>query len=287
MKVCMEACAEQDKAFVILDRPNPLGGNRVEGPWLEDKKYESFVSFFAVPYVHGMTMGELAQLVNKQFYPDYKKLSVVKMTGWTREMTWPDTGREWIPTSPHLPHAKVAATYAATGILGELYVISNGVGYTQPFDIVGAPWIKGEALATAMNEYWSDPDAYYQPMADGKPPKAKLPASPKPEGVTFRSVRFKPYYATFAKETCQGVQVHADPRTAGTLVEINFRLLEALGAKAIFDKAPKRHEMFDKVCGSDEPRRYLTEGRDLAPLFEKWRGKCDEFRTARATFLLY
>jgi len=271
---------------VILDRPNPLGGERVEGPGTVEKQYESFVSFFSVPYVHGMTMGELAQLVNKQFYPDYKKLSVIKMTGWTRRMTWTETGREWIPTSPHLPHAKVAATYAATGILGELYVISNGVGYTQPFDIVGAPWVKGEALATAMNEYWTNPDDYYQPVADGKKPTKAKP-SPKPEGVTFRFVRFKPYYATFAKETCQGVQVHVDVPKAGALVEVNFRLLEALGAKEILAKAPKRHEMFDKVCGSGEARAYLTESRDLAPLFEKWRQECEAFRAARAPFLLY
>jgi uncharacterized protein YbbC (DUF1343 family) len=286
MKVCMEACAENDKGFMILDRPNPLGGKRVEGPGTVEKGYESFVSFFSVPYVHGMTMGELAQLVNKQFYPDYKKLSVIKMTGWTRDTIWTDTGRDWIPTSPHLPHAKVAASYAATGILGELYVVSNGVGYTLPFDIVGAPWVNGVALEEALNAHWNNPREYYQRRAAGKPPKG-MERSPGPAGVTFRAIHFKPFYATFAKEPCQGVQVHADMANAGTLVEINFRLLQALGAKEILDKAPKRHDMFDKVCGSDEPRRYLMEGRELEPLFAKWRQQCKAFEASRRPFLLY
>ena len=285
MKVAMEACAEQDKEFVVLDRANPLGGARVEGPRLDEKTYSSFVGIVDVPYVHGMTTGELAQLMRERFVPDYKKLRVVKMTGWSRDMVWEDTGHAWVPTSPHVPHVSSVAAYAATGIVGELYVISNGVGYTQPFEIVGAPYVDGEALSDALNEHWTNPRAAYEAIAAKKVANAEK--SPKPKGVFFRSIRFKPFYATFAKEVCQGVQVHIDPKRAETIVEINYRLMEALGAKKILEEAPKRHDMFDKVNGSDEVRTYLMEGRDLGELFAKWKTQCAQFKEARKKYLLY
>jgi uncharacterized protein YbbC (DUF1343 family) len=240
MKVAMEACAEQGKEFVVLDRANPLGGTRVEGPRLDEEKFSSFVGIVDVPYVHGMTTGELAQLMRDRFVPDFKKLRVVKMTGWSRDMVWEDTGHAWIPTSPHVPHVSSVAAYAATGIVGELYVISNGVGYTQPFEIVGAPWINGQVLSDAMNEHWLAGGAYYRAVTTTQP--VNVAKSEKPKGVYFRSIRFKPFYATFAKEPCQGVQVHIDPKRAETIVEINYRLMETLGAKKILEDAPKRHD---------------------------------------------
>jgi hypothetical protein len=118
--------------------------------------------------------------------------------------------------------------------------------------IVGAPYLNGEALSDALNEHWLNPRAAYETISEKR---ADLPEkSPKPAGVYFRSVRFKPFYATFAKEVCQGVQVHIDPKRAETIVEINYRLMEAIGAKKILEEAPKRHDMFDKVNGSDEVR---------------------------------
>jgi len=285
MKVSMEACAEQGKEFVVLDRANPLGGTRVEGPRLNEEKYSSFVGIVDVPYVHGMTTGELAQLMRERFVPDFKKLTIVKMTGWQRDMVWEDLGRAWVPTSPHVPHVSSVAAYAATGVVGELYVISNGVGYTQPFEIVGAPWINGAVLADAMNEHWLAGGKYYSAITTTQP--VNVEKSPKPKGVYFRSIRFKPFYATFKTEPCQGVQVHIDPKTAETIVEINYRLMETLGAKKILAEAPKRHEMFDKVNGSDEARRYLMEGKDLGELFAKWKTGCEEFKEQRKKHLLY
>lgn len=285
LKVAMEACAEQGKALVVLDRPNPLGGTRIEGPGLDEKNYSSFVGIIDVPYLHGMTTGELAQLMRNRYHPEFDKLSVIKMTGWTRDMVWEDTGRAWVPTSPHLPHVSTIAAYAATGIVGELYVISNGVGYTLPFEVVGAPYVDGEALSDALNDYWLSPRPAYEAIAEKQVPGVEKSA--KPTGVFFRSVRFKPFYATFKTEMCQGVQVHIDPKRAGTIVEINYRLMEALGAKKILEEAPKRHDMFDKVNGSDEARMYLVEGKDLGELFAKWKAQCAEFKEARKKYLLY
>ncbi len=290
MKNCMDACAEHDVTFIILDRPNPIGGVRIEGPDLS-KGFESGVSSLPVPYVHGMTMGELAQLVQKTFFPKFTKLKVIKMTGWTRDMIWADTGHEWVPTSPHIPTAKSCFGYAATGILGELYVINIGVGYTLPFEMVGSPWINGEALTRAV---------------------------PPHKGIVLQPAHFRPFYGTFKGEPCQGFQMHwQDPKVAEDIVQINYELLSLLNAGELFRLADERalieaiaakkaalkkdqkkaatqpfkwdprSKMFDKVSGSDEPRQWLAKGKPLAELFARWKKQCEEFRETRKPYLLY
>lgn len=264
MEACLEACSEFGKELVVLDRPNPLGGVRVEGPMLE-AKFESFISALPVPYVHGMTMGELARMTRDRQFPQFKRLTVVPMQGWRREMVWEDTGLTWVPTSPHIPHASSTWAYAATGIAGELMQFSNGVGYTLPFQIVGSPTTDGEKLAAALRRHW--PDA---------------------TGVKFKPIRFKPFYATFAGQKCAGVQIQADPRTAPSLVEINYRLLEAAGGRAVIAAAtPERHAMFDKASGTDEVRKALAAGEDLGPLFARWRKECEAFGETRRAWLIY
>jgi uncharacterized protein YbbC (DUF1343 family) len=285
MKACMHECAKHDKEFIVLDRPNPLGGNRIEGPSLT-KEFESFIGYIYVPYVHGLTIGELAQFVRATELPDYHKLHVVKMQGWKRDMLWDDTGLMWIPSSPHVPHARLCAYYAATGFLGELKHMSNGCGYTMPFELAGAPFIKGELLADALNNHWNAPDLDYRPRAAGRTP-LNLPAS-HPAGLYFRPVFYTPFYGTFEDDLCQGVQVYMDERKTENLVEVNFKILEAVGAPEIFSRASKSEiRFFDITCGSDEPRKYLTEMRDLKPLFAKWKHECEEFRLKRRPYLLY
>jgi uncharacterized protein YbbC (DUF1343 family) len=262
MKLAMEACKEHDREFVVLDRPNPLGGERVEGPGLK-KEFSSFVGLIDVPYVYGMTMGELAQYVRDRDYPDYKKLTVVKMQGWTRDMLWQDTGLLWVPTSPNVPHAETCAYYAATGFLGEMQSLSNGIGFTAPFEFVGAPWIDGDKLAAGLDKN-------------------------APEGIRYRAARFKPMYAAFKTEKCQGVQVYVDPRKAPSLVEVNMRILVALDAKKMIEQTAKdRIAMFNKVNGSDETIQWLSEGKPLDELLAKWKKECDEFRETRKKYLLY
>ena len=267
MKVCLEACAENAIDFVVLDRPNPLGGERVEGPGLK-KEFESFIGFLYVPYVHGMTMGELAQLARDEVAPGFKKLHVVKMKGWTRDMVWDDTRLGWVPTSPHIPQPSTCAAYAATGILGELHVVSIGVGYTLPFEIVGSPDADENALAKKLN-------AQMGPPWQGRP------------GLYFRPGRFKPFYGMFEGQPCQGVQVHIDPKTAPTLVEVNYRMIDALGGAKVMQAGAKRHGSFDKASGSDEPRQWIEEGKHLEPLFARWRDDCERFKQSRKKYLLY
>jgi uncharacterized protein YbbC (DUF1343 family) len=280
LKMCMEVCSDFNIELVVLDRPNPLGGERIEGPMLE-RGYESFVGLIPVPYVHGMTMGELAYFVHDLYYPSYAKLKIVKMQGWRRDTVWSETGHMWVPTSPHIPKAETCAAYATTGILGELYVVTVGVGYTLPFEMLGAPWIDGAVLCDAL---------------------------PKQRGVIYRPAYFKPFYGTFKGEACQGVQIHIDPKTAENLVEPNYRIISLLGPQMLFEQTEKvyqkeenddakkekrkpvkvnRYKMFDKVSGSDEPRKWLLAGKPLEPLFAKWRKDCEAFRQARKKYLLY
>lgn len=284
-------CAEHNVELIVLDRPNPLGGLRIEGG-LVDEGFESHVSYIPTPYVHGMTMGELALFLRDRFNPDFRKLTVVKMQGWTRNMTWADTGLAWTPTSPHIPQAESVAAYVATGILGELGVLSNGVGYTLPFQIVGAPWIRADDLADALNQHFDSPGHAYLPRAATRPSAAAAlahPAAPprSPVGVYFQPVRFRPFYATFERTPSQGVHVRIDPHTPENLTEINFRLLRALDAPELLAKAPRRHRMFDQVTGGPEARKILESGGDLAPLFGRWREVSEAFRKTREPYLLY
>ena len=183
MGLAMEAAAENNIEFVVLDRPNPLGGNKIEGNLVEDG-FISFVSQFKIPYVYGMTCGELAMMLNEENMLGKKcKLTVVKMEGWKRDMFFEETGLQWVPSSPHIPHPHSAYFYPISGILGELGYMSIGVGYTIPFQMFAAEWIDADKLASAMNAL-------------------SIP------GVVFRPIHIKPFYATGVGKNLQGVQVH-------------------------------------------------------------------------------
>ena len=146
MGVAMEAAAENNKEFIVLDRPNPIGGLKIEGNVVEDG-YISFVSQFKIPYLYGLTCGELALMLNgEQMLSKPCNLHVVKMKGWKRKMDYVQTGLQWIPSSPHIPHPHSAFFYPVSGILGELGYMSIGVGYTIPFQMFAAPWVEAEKL---------------------------------------------------------------------------------------------------------------------------------------------
>ena len=178
--MALEACAENDIELVVLDRPNPLGGNRVEGNLVEDGFY-SFVSQFPIPYLYGMTPGETARYLNGEGLVaggKKAKLTVVPMEGWTRDMTFDKTGMPWILPSPHIPQPVTSYYYPATGILGELYFVSIGVGYTLPFQLICADWIDADKFSANMNAL-------------------NLP------GVKCRPIHIKPFYSTGKGENLQ------------------------------------------------------------------------------------
>ena len=269
MGVAMEACAENGVEFIVLDRPDPLGGERIEGTLIEDEKLRSFVSQWDVPYVYGLTCGELARMINGEgWIKKTSKLTVIPLKDWKRSMVWSDTGLPWVPTSPHVPHGDSPLFYVATGILGEIGGVNTGVGYTLPFQCVAAPDVDKHKLAAALNAY-------------------KLP------GVQFVPVSYKPYYFTFSNQPIAGVQIYfTDPRHA-PLTAINFYAMEALkkvAGRDLFDeavKANKKFDMFDKVNGTTATRLALQAGKSAAEIVASWRAAEEKFRVQRRKYLLY
>ncbi len=241
MARCMEAAAENDLEVVVLDRPNPLGGLKVEGN-MNEKPHQSGVNYYPVPYVYGLTCGELARMANEEgMLKDGKKcrLTVVPMQGWTRNMLYEQTGLQWVMASPHQPEANSAIYYVATGVTGELKVICEGVGYTVPFKVFAAPWIDQNAFAARLN------------ALDLK-------------GVFFRPIVFKPYYYQHKDEQLHGVQLHITDPEAINLTSLQFVMMD-VHHQLYPDKDPfklcdpKRLDMFDKVCGTSKVRELFTK----------------------------
>lgn len=267
MGKAMEAAAENDLEMVILDRPNPLGGIRMEGAPVRDGFY-SFVSQFPIPYVHGLTSGELALYLNENYLEKPCRLTVVEMEGWSRDMTFADTGLPWVLSSPHVPQAWSCLFYPATGIAGELYSLNIGVGYTLPFELLAAEWIDNpELLAANLNAIGLD-------------------------GVIFRPIYYKPYYGAQQGKDLRGVQIHIVDPVNAPLTLLQFYFLQECHKlwpdhDVFADTTASRLRMFDNVCGNGEVRskfceRYLVE--DMLPI---WNADVEEFRTAARKYMLY
>jgi uncharacterized protein YbbC (DUF1343 family) len=185
---CLEACAEARIPVVILDRPNPIGGMLVEGPLLSPE-FGSFVGRSSIPMRHGLTIGELAQLINCELGID-ADLSVVPIQGWRRELSFDQLDRAWIPPSPNLPRIESLLAYPGQVLL-EGTNLSEGRGTTRPFEVVGAPYVDPDRLCKALDE-------------------AGLP------GVRFLPIRFAPAFDKWKNRDCGGVSLHIIDR-------INFR----------------------------------------------------------------
>jgi len=271
MGVTMDACGKAGVEFVVLDRPNPLGGERVEGPILQDG-FRSMVGKWKVPYVYGMTCGELARMITGEgWLTNSCKLTVIPMKGWKRSMVWRDTGLPWVPTSPHVPHGESPLYQVATGMLGEIGGVSTGIGYTLPFQCIAAPNLDPHKLSETLNAY-------------------NLP------GVKFNPVIYKPYYFSFKDQEVSGAQLYiTDPRRA-PLTAINIYALEALKTVAGRDlfveknrtnRTTKPFSMFDKVNGTDATRKAFESGESARSIVASWQPAADEFRQKRKRYLLY
>jgi len=269
MGLAMEAAAENGKEFVVLDRPNPLGGIKIEGNLTEDDCV-SFVSQFKIPYLYGLTAGELALMLNgERMLKDKKqcKLHVVKMKGWKRKMDYRQTGLQWVPSSPHIPHPHSAFFYPVSGILGELQYMSIGVGYTIPFQMFAAAWIEAEKLAKRLNGL-------------------NVP------GVVFRPIHIKPFYSIGKGEHLQGVQVHITDFKKAPLSEIQFLVMQEAATlypdRAIFDHADKgRFRMFDLVSGSKQIRERFSKRNRWEDIRDYWYKDVEDFRKLSKKYYLY
>jgi len=267
MGLAMEAAAENNIEFVVLDRPNPVNGLKIEGNLVEDGYY-SFVSQFKIPYVYGLTCGELAMMLNNEnMLKKQCKLHVVKMKGWKRKMDYTQTGLQWVPASPHIPHAHSAEFYPVSGILGELGYMSIGVGYTIPFQMFAAEWIKADEFAAKMNSL-------------------NLP------GIKFRPIHLNPFYAVGQGKNLQGVQVHITDYKKAALSEIQFYIMQEIAElypdKAVFNNADnKRFNMFDKVSGSDQIRLRFAKNNRFEDIKDYWYKDVESFKKLSKKYYLY
>lgn len=268
MGLAMQAAAEQGIEFMVLDRPNPLGGNRVEGCPVETG-YTSFVSQYPIPYIYGLTCGELARLLNGEGMTGTKpcKLTVVAMEGWTRDMDFADTGLPWVAPSPHIPQAISAYYYPMSGIAGELGTLSIGVGYTLPFELFGASWVDADTLADRLNAL-------------------------KLEGVIFRPIHYTPFYGAQKGSRLQGVQVHLVDRKTARLTEIQFYVMQEMAAlypshKPFATAEESRLKMVDKVCGSNKIRQQFTRRYRWEDARPYWENGVKKFKQKSQTYYIY
>ena len=270
----MEACAAKGIEVVVLDRPNPLGGNKIEGCYVE-QPFNSFVSQYRIPYVYGLTVGELAIMINEEGLnrgqkgdqtPARCKLTVVPMEGWERDMLYEDTGLPWVLPSPNIPFKETPLYYAAAGICGELYGFMDiGVGYTLPFQTFGATWLDPEKLKSRLESY-------------GLP------------GVSFRTIWYKPIAGSRKGELVKGLQFFFTDYDKARVTETQFYVMQAV-AELYPDKKAfeiiSGYGLFDKVCGTDYVRKEFSKRYKVADIAGYWRKDEASFRELSRQYHIY
>ncbi|MCR5407500.1 MAG: DUF1343 domain-containing protein [Bacteroidales bacterium] len=268
----MRACAKAGIEVLVLDRPNPLGGIKVEGPLVEPG-FHSFVSEFRIPFVYGLTVGELAGLINEEGLNWGQtgkeehlkcKLNVVPMRGWHRNMLYEDTGLPWVLPSPNIPSIHSAICYPACGIGGEFGHLNIGVGYTIPFQTFAAPWIDADALKAKLDSY-------------------KIP------GTAFRTIHYKPLSGSLAGQLVHGVEFFFTDYAAAIVTLTQFYVIQAVH-ELYPDHSPypmKKTRMLDIICGTDYVRIAFGKRLKVEDIVEYWNKDAESFRTVSQKYYLY
>lgn len=260
----MEAAAANGKEVVVCDRPNPMGGEVIDGPVLEPA-FKSFIGVAPIPVVHGMTIGELAWMFNEEFKIGCN-LHIVSMKGWKRFMLFRETGLYWVGPSPHIPTPETPLFYPITGLIGEMGTISEGVGTPMPFHLVGATWMDGRKLLAA------------------------LPALP---GVAFRPLTVKPFYFRNVGEEVHGVQIYVTDHRHYRPVATSVYLLSKI--RSIWpehfrwhpDGKPEQLKNVDSAWGTDRIRRMIGEGKPPEQIVASYQADLKNFAKIRKKYLLY
>lgn len=267
MALAMEAAAEYGKRVVVLDRPNPIAGDRVEGN-LHSGERPSFVGMFPIPMRHGMTIGELALMFNQHFGIGCD-LQVVPMTSWRRSMWFEETGLKWVMPSPNMPTTETATVYPGS-VMVEGTNLSEGRGTTRPFEIIGAPYVDSIDLVLELN-------------------KESLP------GVIFRPLYFQPTFNKFAGDLCGGVQIHCIDRNAFMPAMTGVAIIKAARQlypdKFAWKQPPYEyvHDLLpiDVITGDSQLREQIDSGESLSKIEESWRKGLENFMQQRERYLLY
>ncbi|MBU1138046.1 MAG: DUF1343 domain-containing protein [Proteobacteria bacterium] len=267
MAYCLEAAAEYGKQVVVLDRPNPVGGAAVEGNIL-NADCASFVGLYPIPMRHGMTFGELALFINKEFKVG-ADLQVVSMQGWQRSMLFRDSGFPWVSPSPNMPTPETALVYPGQ-VIWEGTNCSEGRGTTLPFELVGAP-------------FWE-----HAPLLE------RLTAIDLP-GCWFRPLVFQPTSGKWAEHPCVGFQLHVTDPVAFLPYRTSLALLQAVmqcwPEEFAYKQPPYEYEFkrlpMDLILGDSTLRRKLEEGYSVLDLERTWQPGLDRFLEQRKKYLLY
>lgn len=264
----MEEAVKHNIEVIILDRPNPINGLTVDGPMLKHR-WRSFIGYVNVPYCHGMTIGELALLFNKEYHIGCS-LKVIPMRGWTRQMNFHETGLNWIPTSPYIPEADTPYYYASTGLIGGLSLVNIGIGYTLPFKLIGAPWINAEALATSLN-------------------------TQKLQGVHFLPFHFRPFYGLYQGQECHGVRIVITNPSSYRPLTCQYMILGILKnlypervLKQLNSLTPSQKDLFCKASGNEEMLTILQkEPYSAWKLIRFQQEEREKFLSLRKKYLIY
>lgn len=270
----MRACSQKGIPVVVLDRPNPLGGLKVEGP-LVRPGFHSFVGQYAIPYIYGLTVGELARLINEEGLncgqkgdkPALRcKLTVIPMEGWKRSMLFTETGLPWILPSPNIPSAESAVCYPSAGICGEFYNYLNiGIGYTLPFATFAEEWIDADELKRKL-------DSYHLP------------------GTAWRTIHYKPFSGRLSGKLIHGVQFFFTDYEAADITLTQFYVMQAvheLYGRNPIASAGDRLSMFDKVCGGDYVRLNFGRTMRVSSILGYWKGDVEAFKTLSRKYWIY
>ena len=268
----MRACAKADIEVIVLDRPNPLGGFKVEGGLVQEGFF-SFVSQYPIPYIYGLTPGEVALMINEEgmnrgqkgnLEPLKCRLKVVPMRGWNRGMMYEDTGLPWVLPSPNIPSPRSALCYPASGIAGEFGYLNIGVGYTIPFETFAAEWIDADALKALL-------DSYHIP------------------GTAFRTIHYKPLAGSKAGVLVHGVQFFFTDWLAAPVTLVQFYVMQAVN-QLYPDHNPlplKSTRMLDIISGTDYVRTIFGERFKVEDILPFWTGDVDNFKALSAKYYLY
>ncbi|MCD9188043.1 MAG: DUF1343 domain-containing protein [Pyrinomonadaceae bacterium] len=267
MANAMRVCAKLKKKFYVLDRPNPIGGIKVEGNILE-LGHESFVGQYPIPMCHGLTVGELAELFNNEFGIDCD-LTVISMDGWEREFYYDETDCPWVLPSPNMPTVDTAVVFSGT-VYFEGTQVSEGRGTTRPFEMIGAPYIDSKQLSGALNQL-------------------------KLKGVKFRDINFLPTFQKHSNKNCGGVFVHITDREAFEPVISGIALVKTIHDlykdefrwketpyEYVFDRNP-----FDVISGTLKTREQIETGVSIDDIKLSWEKGIAAFRALRNQVLLY
>jgi uncharacterized protein YbbC (DUF1343 family) len=264
MAYAMEAAQENGIPFIVLDRPNPLGGQKVEGPVL-DPDYASFVGNYPIPLRHGMTVGELATLFNEEFEIG-ADLTVVQMNGWKRNMYYHDTPLQFVMPSPNMPTFETALVYPGAALI-EGTNVSEGRGTTKPFELIGAPFVNSTEFSAALNEL-------------------NLP------GVKFRAASFTPTFSKHSGKLSHGVQIHITNKQPYDPIVTGLHIV-----KTLHDMYPNDFEFrarnsagisfFDNLIGNGWVMDAIKNGESIKSIEKQWEHDLKEFEQLRKGFLLY